>query len=86
MTRMSSSINIPKKVKKLKRSPGWLGYSGRIADMGHEETKMDANSLAAGNFYGTGVRAKLGKVRTGAGIDSNPVPPKKLRSPPRSLV
>lgn len=74
------------KIPKVKRTPGWLGYSGRIADASHEEAKGDANSLAAGKFYGTGVRAKMGRMRTGTGIGSNPVSKQKLSKPPRSLA
>ena len=88
MTRMSSSINIPKKAK---RKPGWLGVGSRIMDVGAEPTRGDVttqsvNGQAAGKFYGTGVRAKLGKLRDGTMLPGNPVKKDKLKTPPRSLV
>lgn len=73
-------------IKKVKRPAGWIGFSKHATDASHEEAKGDANSLAAGKFYGTGVKAKMGKVRTGTGIDSNPVSSEKLKKPPRSLA
>ena len=37
-----------------------------------------------GDFYGTGVRQKLGKMRDGMGMQE--ITPKKLKTPPKSLV
>ena len=37
-----------------------------------------------GDNYGTGIKAKLGKVRDGMGM--KPLTPKKLKTPPRSLA
>jgi len=37
-----------------------------------------------GDNYGTGLKAKLGKIRDG--YSSNPVTPKKLKTPPRGLA
>jgi hypothetical protein len=70
------------KIKK-GNQPAFYGSSRRI-DTSNESPGM--NNLAAGDYYGTGVRAKLGKIRTGTGIDANPLSSKKLRKPPKSVV
>lgn len=41
-------------------------------------------SMGMGDYYGTGVRAKLGKMRDGMGM--KPLSQKKLGTPPRSVV
>jgi hypothetical protein len=38
-----------------------------------------------GDFYGTGVKQKIGRVRENT-IGFNAVPPKKLKVPPKSLA
>lgn len=41
-------------------------------------------SLGMGDYYGTGIKAKVGKMREGTGqIQSTP---KQLKTPPRSLA
>jgi len=40
-------------------------------------------NMGMGDYYGTGIRAKLGRVRDGIGV--NPTPPHKLKTPPKSL-
>jgi hypothetical protein len=37
-----------------------------------------------GDFYGTGIRAKIGKMRDGMGFQQ--VSPEKLKKPPKSVV
>lgn len=37
-----------------------------------------------GDYYGTGVRAKVGRVREGLGMED--IPPSKLKKPPKSLA
>jgi hypothetical protein len=37
-----------------------------------------------GDYYGTGVRQKIGRVREGMGMQ--PLTPKKLKTPPKSLA
>ncbi len=37
-----------------------------------------------GDFYGTGLRAKMGKMREGMGTIE--VTPKKLKTPPKSIA
>lgn len=39
-----------------------------------------------GNSYGSGVRAKSGKVRSMYMPGANPVSPKNLRKPPKTLA
>lgn len=41
-------------------------------------------SMGMGDYYGTGVRAKVGKVIEGMGMQE--ITPKKLKTPPRSLA
>lgn len=43
------------------------------------------SSKGMGDFYGTGHRNPLGKIRTGFG-DTIPMSKKKLKSPPKSLA
>lgn len=38
-----------------------------------------------GDNYGTGIKQKIGKIRDGYS-SSNPVTPKKLKTPPRGLA
>lgn len=44
------------------------------------------SSLGMGDFYGTGIRQKLGRVRGGYSPLSNPTQPEKLKVPPKSLA
>ncbi len=37
-----------------------------------------------GDYYGSGIRAKLGRVREGMGMQS--LSPKKIKTPPKSLA
>ncbi len=37
-----------------------------------------------GDYYGTGIKAKLGKMRDGMGMQQ--VTPKKMKTPPKSLA
>jgi len=37
-----------------------------------------------GDSYGTGIKAKVGKMRSGVGM--NPVSPSKLKTPPKGLA
>ena len=39
-----------------------------------------------GNYYGTGFKAPIGRMRDTSGPGMNPVPLKKLGKPPRSVV
>lgn len=82
MTRMSSSINIPKKAKGSSRPAGWIGFTKRVT----ESKPMYQGGQPMGKFYGTGVRAKLGKLRDGTMLPGNPVKKSKLHTPPRSVV
>lgn len=42
------------------------------------------SSKGLGDYYGTGIKQPLGKMREGMGMVE--IPPKKLRKPPRSLA
>lgn len=37
-----------------------------------------------GDFYGSGIKAKIGKIRDVEGVE--PLSPKKMKRPPRSLA
>lgn len=39
---------------------------------------------AAGTYWGRGIRNPIGKIREGTGV--NPMPKKKLGTPPKSLA
>ena len=41
-------------------------------------------SMGMGDYYGTGVRAKIGKMREGMGMQE--ITPKKMKTPPKSLA
>ena len=41
-------------------------------------------SMGMGDYYGTGIRAKIGKMREGVGFQE--VPKSKLKSPPSTVV
>lgn len=47
--------------------------------------KPNQSGRAMGDYYGTGVKAKVGKMREDS-LGFNSVPPKKLMKPPRSLA
>ncbi len=50
----------------------------------HEAHTSDTK-FGMGDYYGTGVKAKIGKVRDST-VGYTPVTPKQLKTPPRSLV
>ena len=41
-------------------------------------------SMGMGDYYGTGIRAKIGKMREGMGMQE--ITPKKMKTPPKSLA
>lgn len=43
-------------------------------------------SVAAGNYYGVGVKNKMGRIRDTSSPGVNPVSKKKLGTPPKSIV
>lgn len=50
----------------------------------NKESHVSPTKKGMGDYYGTGVRNPIGKVRDVTGI--NPVSPKKIKTPPRSLA
>lgn len=44
-----------------------------------------ASSKGLGDYYGTGVRAKLGKIRSST-VGFIPLTSKQMKTPPKSLV
>lgn len=53
------------------------------AKIGHEAHSANVKK-GMGDYYGTGIRAKLGKMRSGMGFEE--IPPNKLKTPPKSVV
>ena len=51
---------------------------------GSEDDTKGNSQPAAGDYYGTGIRNPMGKLRDAAG--SRPVEKKELKIPPRSLA
>jgi len=43
-----------------------------------------ATKYGMGDYYGTGIKAKVGKMRDGMGM--KPISQKKMKNPPRSLA
>lgn len=43
-------------------------------------------SAASGDYYGTGFKARVGKIRDSSSPGINPVSPKQLGTPPKSLA
>ncbi len=74
--RTPKSIPDGPKLSKLKSKAASKPYAGAV------HTPKSQKGL--GDYYGTGVRAKIGRMRSGIGmVDLNP---KKLNTPPRSLA
>lgn len=47
--------------------------------------KPSKSGMSLGDYYGTGIKAKVGRMREDQ-LRFNSVPPKKLMTPPRSLA
>lgn len=54
------------------------------AKKGQGDWHVNHSSLGMGDYYGTGIKAKLGRMREGMGMQE--ITPKKLKTPPRSVV
>ena len=50
------------------------------------EAHTSPTKYGMGDYYGTGVRAKLGTVRGSSNAGFIPVSEKKMKEPPRSVV
>ncbi len=51
---------------------------------GDGDWHVNHSSLGMGDHYGTGIRAKLGRMREGTGMIE--VTPKKMKTPPKSVA
>jgi hypothetical protein len=51
---------------------------------GLKQAHTDNTKYGMGDYYGTGVRSKIGKMRDGMGMQD--ISPKKLKSAPKSLA
>lgn len=54
------------------------------SNKGSGDWHVSHTSMGMGDYYGTGIRAKLGRVRDGMGMSQ--IGPKRLKTPPRSLA
>lgn len=45
---------------------------------------VNNSSMGMGDYYGTGIRAKIGRMREGMGMQE--ITPKKMKTPPKSLA
>lgn len=50
----------------------------------HKEAHSANMKYGMGDNYGTGIKAKVGRIIQGTGV--NPASPKKIKTPPRSLA
>jgi hypothetical protein len=50
----------------------------------HKEAHSSSTKQGMGDYYGTGIRAKLGKMRDGMGMYA--VSKTKMKIPPKSVV
>ena len=51
-----------------------------------QEAHSSNRKFGMGDYYGTGYKAPLGKMRDTSSPGMNPVPMSKLRKPPKSLA
>ena len=51
----------------------------------HKESHASSSPYGLGDYYGTGIKAKVGKVVSG-GIGIDAIPPEKLKIPPKALA
>lgn len=68
------------KIRKAKQ-PAFYGSSNKVST-----SQDDRSGSPFGTYYGTGVKAKVGRLRSGSNIGGNPVSKTKLKVPPRSVV
>lgn len=48
------------------------------------EWHTSKNKMGLGDYYGTGITAKIGRMRQGTGFED--LSPKKLKTPPKTLA
>lgn len=52
----------------------------------YKEAHSANKKIGMGDYYGSGIKQKVGRVRSSYSPGSNPVSPEKLKTPPRSLA
>lgn len=52
----------------------------------YKQAHTDNTKFGMGDFYGRAIPAKIGRIRDVYAPGSNPVAPKKLKKPPKSLA
>jgi hypothetical protein len=50
----------------------------------YKQAHTDNVKMGMGDYYGTGITAKIGRMRDGMGFQE--ISPKKLKTPPKSLA
>jgi len=50
-----------------------------------KESHCADTKYGMGDYYGTGIKQKVGRIRNDS-VGGNPVVPKKLKKPPKSLA
>lgn len=53
-------------------------------DKVHKEAHVSPTKKGMGDYYGTGIRQKIGRMREGMGMQE--IPDKKIHTPPKSLA
>ena len=56
----------------------------KIPKTKHVEWHTSKNKMGLGDYYGTGITAKIGRMRQGTGFED--LSPKKLKTPPKTLA
>lgn len=54
------------------------------AKKGQGDWHVSHTSMGMGDYYGTGIRAKIGKMRDGMGMET--ITQKQLKTPPKSVA
>ena len=52
----------------------------------YKQAHTDNTKFGMGDFYGRAIPAKMGKIRSVYPPDANPVQPKSLKKPPKTLA
>ena len=56
----------------------------KIPKTKHKEWHTSKNKMGLGDYYGTGITAKMGIIREGLGFEG--LSQKKLKTPPKTLA
>ncbi len=62
----------------------WIRMKQAKPKTSRDQAHTPKSPKGLGDFYGTGIRAKIGRMREGMGMQE--VTPKQLKTPPKSLA